>query len=126
MMMSLAVALLLAAAQADYNEYLDQIRKRVESTWNYPARSENLQATVKFNLDRAGRVSELRITKSSGRDNFDASVLEAVIGATPFPPLVAILKRSEVREVEMIFKRKSVLIEEPKPPAPLQPVPKKP
>jgi hypothetical protein len=62
MIVSLALALLLAAAPEDFHEYLDQVRKRVESTWNYPDKSDNLQGTVKFNLDRAGRVSELTLT----------------------------------------------------------------
>jgi TonB family protein len=114
---SLALALLLAAAPADFAQYLEQIRGRVQSVWKYPAKSESLQATVKFNLDRPGRITELEITKPSGRKDFDASVLEAVRSATPFPPLLSILKKSEVREVRMTFKGKSVLIE-PKPAAP--------
>lgn len=118
MIVSLALALLLAAAPEDFQEYLDQIRKRVESTWKYPVKSDNLQGTVKFNLDRAGRVSELTLTKSSGRKDFDESVLEAVRGATPFPSLIKILKKSEVKAVEMTFKRKAVIIEEPKSTAP--------
>ena len=125
MMISLALSLLLAAAPADFNQYLDEIRKRVESRWKYPPKSENLQATVKFSLDRAARVSELRIIKSSGRDAFDASVLEAVREATPFPPLLLILKKSEVRDVEMTFKRKAVVVGESKPPS-SKSVPKRP
>jgi TonB family protein len=114
-MVSLALAFLLAGAQADFDQYLDQAKKRVESMWKYPAKSENLQATVKFNLDRAGRVSELKITRSSGRDDFDTSALEAVRKSSPFPPLLSILKRSETREVEMNFRQKAVTIEAPKP-----------
>jgi TonB family protein len=128
-MVSLTLALLLAAAQGDFDEYLDQARKRVESVWKYPDKAENLQATVRFNLDRAGRVSELKISKPSGRDDFDTSALEAVRKSSPFPPLLSILKRSETREVEMSFRRKSVTIEEPKPAgsqkAPQAPTPRK-
>ena len=125
-MTSLALALLLAAVPDDFRAYLDQVRKRVESNWKYPADSDDLQATVRFNLDRAGRVSELKATKSSGRKNFDESVLDAVRTATPFPSLITVLKKSEVREVEMTFRRKSVVIEEPKAITPSKPVPKKP
>jgi TonB family protein len=107
-MLALALALLFAAAPADFDQYLDEMRKRVESRWKQPPKSENLHAAVKFNLDRAGRVSELELAKSSGRKEFDASVLEAVRSSSPFPPLLSILKKSEVREVEMNFKGKSV------------------
>ncbi|HEU4341595.1 MAG TPA: energy transducer TonB [Candidatus Binatia bacterium] len=123
MIVSLALALLLAAAPEDFHEYLDQVRKRVQSTWKYPDKSDNLQGTVKFNLDRAGRVSELTLTKSSGRKEFDESVLEAVRAATPFPSLITILKKSEVRAVEMTFMRKTVTIERPKPTAPSKKLP---
>jgi TonB family protein len=126
MLTPLALGLLLAAVPDDFREYLDQIRKRVESNWKYPANADELQATVKFNLDRAGRVSELKVTKTSGRKNFDESVLDAVRTATPFPSLITVLKKSEVREVEMTFRRKSVVFEEPKATTPSKPVPKKP
>jgi TonB family protein len=110
-MLALALALLFAAAPADFDQYLDEMEKRVEARWKYPAKSENLQAAVKFNLDRAGRVSELELTKSSGLKEFDGSVLEAVRSSSPFPPLLSILKRSEVREVQMTFKGKSVVVQ---------------
>jgi TonB family protein len=126
MMTAFTLALLLAAAPDDFRTYLDQVRKRVESNWKYPAASDELRATINFNLDRAGRVSELKITKPSGRKNFDESVLDAVRTATPFPSLITILKKSEVREVEMTFQRKSVVIEEPNAATPSKPVPKKP
>jgi TonB family protein len=126
MMISLALALLLAAVPDDFRTYLDQVRKRVESNWKYPPNSDDLQATVKFNLDRAGRIAELKVTKPSGRKNFDESILDAVRTATPFPSLITVLKKSEVREVEMTFRRKSVVIEEPKGITPPTPVPKKP
>jgi TonB family protein len=125
-MMSLALALLLASAPDNFQQYLEQIRQRVESNWKYPANADDLQATVKFNLDRAGRVSELKIVKSTGRKHFDESVLDAVRAATPFPSLITMLKKSEVREVEMTFKRKAVVIEDAKATTPSKPVPKKP
>jgi TonB family protein len=83
-MVCFTLALLLAAMPDDFRTYLDQARKRVESSWKYPAGSDALQATVKFNLDRAGGVSELKVTKPSGRKNFDESVLDAIRTATPF------------------------------------------
>jgi TonB family protein len=87
--------------------YLDQLRRRVEEVWKYPNRSENLQATVKFSLNRAGYVSDLLITKSSGRDDFDLSVLRAIKTASPFPPIPAdLMQNAELRKVEMTFARK--------------------
>ncbi|HWO43293.1 MAG TPA: energy transducer TonB [Candidatus Eisenbacteria bacterium] len=113
-MLALALTLLFAAAQADFDQYLHEASKRVQSHWQIPAKSDGLQARVKFNLDRAGRVSDLSISKSSGRKDFDQSALDAVRKSSPFPPLLFILKKSEVREVEMGFKPKAVTVEKTK------------
>jgi TonB family protein len=113
-------------AQPQSDLYLDQLRRRVESVWKYPNGSDNLQATVKFDLNRSGYVSDVVITKSSGRDDFDASVLQAVKSATPFPPIPDdLMRKAEGRKVEMTFSRKPdkpALLKKPKPrsPAPRQ------
>lgn len=108
---------LLAAAAATFEQYLEDVRKRVESSWKPPAKSANLQSTVRFTLDRAGRVSDLKLTKSSGDPRFDEAALQAVRANTPFPSLVLIFKRSETREIEITFKRKELSIREWKPPS---------
>jgi TonB family protein len=122
MVTALVITLLFAAQPGDFNDYLGEVRKRIEAKWQYPAKSDKLQATVKFTLDRAGRVTQLTVTKSSGNKNFDDSVLDAVRSATPFGSLITILKKSETRNVELTFRRKSVAIEGAK----SAPVPKKP
>lgn len=117
-MMSLALALLLAVApkpgpkapttdMSDFDEYVGQLKNRVELVWSYPRDSENLQATVKFNLNAVGQVSAIGITQSSGRADFDSSVVEAIKRSSPFPRLPRrLVTESAVREVEMIFKGK--------------------
>lgn len=106
-MMSLAVALFFAVALSEFDDYISQLKNRVELVWKYPKDSENLAATVKFNLNSLGQVSAIRITKSSGRDDFDSSVVEAVKRSSPFPRLPSrLVTASAAREVEMIFKRK--------------------
>jgi TonB family protein len=114
-------------AQLKSDFYLDQLRRRVEAVWRYPNHSENLQATVKFNLDRAGYISDLLITKSSGRDDFDLSVLQAIKTASPFPPIPEhLMQNTELRKVEMTFSRKFqepelLKKQKPKSPAPRRP-----
>jgi TonB family protein len=110
------------ATQLKSDLYLEQLRRRVEAVWKYPNQSENLQATVKFSLNRGGYVSDLLITKSSGREDFDLSVLQAVKTASPFPPIPDdLMQNSELRKVEMTFSRKPELSDsekksKPKPP----------
>lgn len=94
--------------QEESDAYLAELRRRVQSVWKYPNGSENLQATVKFDLNRDGYVSDVVITKSSGRNDFDASVLHAVKKASPFPPIPEqLMQDAELRKVEMTFSRKS-------------------
>ncbi|HXG51974.1 MAG TPA: energy transducer TonB [candidate division Zixibacteria bacterium] len=116
MLLSLSFALVFAATPQTFEGYLGQVQKRVQSAWKMPAKSEKLQATVAFTIDRAGRVTELRVAKSSGRKDFDGSALEAVRSVTPFPPLISILKRSETRDVEIRFRPNSVVALEAKAP----------
>jgi protein TonB len=109
------LGLLAAAAAATFDQYLEEVRKRVEAAWKPPAKSAGLQAVARFTLDRAGRVSDLKLVKSSGNRQFDESALQAVRANTPFPSLALIFKRSETREVEITFKRDALSVREWKP-----------
>jgi colicin import membrane protein len=115
-MMSLALVLLLAVApkagpkasttdRSDFDEYISQLKNRVELAWSYPKAAEHLHATVKFNLNSLGQVSAIKITQSSGRTDFDSSVVDAIKKSSPFPRLPKrLVTESPVREVEMTFK----------------------
>jgi TonB family protein len=77
---------------ADYSHYLNQLKKRVESVWKYPDDVTGVQkVTVRFTLDRAGKLTQAVVLESSD-SRLNASAVEAMKRASPFPPIPESLK----------------------------------
>lgn len=60
--------------------YAQDVVARIKPNWRYPlaGTNQNLSAVVELKLTADGAVSSYRLVKSSGRPDFDASVLKAV------------------------------------------------
>jgi TonB family protein len=77
---------------SDYNQYLNQLKKRVESVWKYPDGVTGVQKVmVRFTLDRAGKLNQAEVLESSD-PRLNASAVEAMRRASPFPPIPESLK----------------------------------
>jgi TonB family protein len=77
---------------ADYNQYLSQLKKRVESVWKYPDNVTGVQkVAVRFALDRAGKLTLAEVLESSD-SRLNLSALEAMRRASPFPAIPESLK----------------------------------
>lgn len=79
-------------SSADYNRYLSQLKKRVESVWKYPDGVSGVQkVAILFTLDRAGRLMQSEILESTDA-RLNASAVEAMKRAAPFAPIPESLK----------------------------------
>src|SRR6266550_620334 len=79
-------------SSADYNQYLTQLKKRVESVWKYPDGVAGVQkVAILFILDKAGRLVRSEVLESSDA-RLNASAVEAMKRAAPFPPIPESLK----------------------------------
>jgi len=79
-------------ANADYNQYLQQLKRRVESVWKYPDDVTGIQkVAVRFILDRAGKLTLAEVLDSSD-SRLNTSAVEAIKRAAPFPPIPESLK----------------------------------
>src|SRR5690606_4795665 len=77
---------------ADYNQYLSQLKKRVESVWKYPEGVAGVQkVAILFTLDRAGRLIRSEVLESTDT-RLNASAVEAMKRASPFAPIPESLK----------------------------------
>ena len=77
---------------ADYNQYLSQLKKRVESVWKFPDGVAGVQkVAILFTLDRAGRLVSSEILDSTDA-RLNASANEAMKRASPFAPIPETLK----------------------------------
>ncbi len=79
-------------SSADYNQYLSQLKKRVESVWKYPDGVNGVQkVAILFTLDKAGRLVRSEVLESTDT-RLNASAVEAMKRASPFPPIPETLK----------------------------------
>lgn len=79
-------------SSADYLQYLKLIEKRVYSVWRYPDGVTGVQkVSVRFALDKVGRVTQADVLDSTDA-RINASALEAMKRASPFPPIPERLK----------------------------------
>jgi TonB family protein len=79
-------------ANSDYNQYLQQLKRRVESVWKYPDDVTGVQkVAVRFILDRAGKLTLAEVLDSSD-SRLNTSAVEAIKRASPFPPIPESLK----------------------------------
>ena len=76
----------------DYNRYLSQLKKRVESVWKYPDDVAGTQrVAILFTIDRAGRLMQSEVLESTDA-RLNASAVEAMKRAAPFAPIPENLK----------------------------------
>jgi TonB family protein len=79
-------------SSADYNRYLNQLKKRVESVWKYPDGVAGVQrVAILFTLDRSGRLVKSEVLESTDA-RLNASAVEAMRRAAPFAPIPENLK----------------------------------
>jgi TonB family protein len=79
-------------SSADYNQYLSQLKKRVQSVWKYPDGVSGVQkVAILFTLDRAGRLVQSEVLESTDA-RMNASAVDAMKRAAPFPPIPDSLK----------------------------------
>jgi colicin import membrane protein len=81
--------------------YGRMVEARIKKHWRYPRveTEGNLVAEVRIGLDSAGAIKEVTLISSSGRSDFDRSVLRAVEEAEglPAPP------RNDLNTIEITF-----------------------
>ena len=75
-----------------YDVYVAQVILAVQPNWSMPVYSRsNMVVQVRIKLDPSGKVLDCKVEKSSGRPEFDASAVNAVVrtGMLPAPPTPA-------------------------------------
>lgn len=72
------------AARTALNIYIAALNDRLKQAWNNPQQART--TTVEFDVAANGRISNVRITKSSGSTAFDESVLAAFRAVTSGGP----------------------------------------
>ncbi len=88
-----------ARVPPEHLAYFRQLDEKVRSNWNVPAlavgEKEKLMVQIRIVIEIDGRVSQVRMEKTSGNPYFDDSVLRAIRKASPLPVPPAPLRGSE-------------------------------
>lgn len=83
-----------------YAYYIELIKNRISSNWITGSMgirsSDKILVVVSFKILKNGRVSDLKIEKSSGINSLDTSALRAVKYSIPFPPLPTTYEGNEL------------------------------
>lgn len=84
----------------DVDEFTATIQTHVRKFWRAPpwAAGQDYKVRVVVKIAPSGRVLSKFVSKSSGRAEFDASAIEAVEAANPFPPPPELFKRTIMNE----------------------------
>lgn len=69
--------------------YLELVERKIESLFKPPVRKKDLSTEVHFVLLKTGRISDLKLKKSSGNALFDQAAQRAILSSVPLPPLPA-------------------------------------
>jgi TonB family protein len=67
--------------------YVDQMLTLIGGNWLKPEVSEGITATIAFNIQRDGRVTDVKLISPSGVSVYDRAAVRSVYAANPLPPL---------------------------------------
>lgn len=74
-----------------YYAYFSNIKKQIEMAWNYPSEAQENswggRLNVVFIIEENGRVSSVKLIKSSGYQLLDDAAIRAIKFASPFNPI---------------------------------------
>lgn len=83
------------------------IQQKIINRWDYPKSYPKFKTILVLELNQEGYITTIRLRRSSGRRDFDDSVIKAVRQAAPFTEITYLseLALSEFSSLEMVFKR---------------------
>lgn len=70
-----------------YNWYLSNLRSKIESHWQPTIKDSTISVELAFDITKNGALSNIRITKSSGKPILDRQAQRAIELSFPMPPL---------------------------------------
>ncbi len=86
----------LDSADERYNDYLEQIRRRIKEKWGFPCvRNPSTRECdhyttsldIHFGILKDGRIQYVDVVRNSGHDIYDEYAVNAIRLAQPFPPV---------------------------------------
>jgi TonB family protein len=83
--------------------YQNLIKARSKEAWRWYDTNAQLLTQVVFELEPSGKIKNVSVSKSSGNNSFDESVVRALLKASPLPPPPAEYYNEWFRSVRIAF-----------------------
>lgn len=87
---------------AEFGPYMRKMQMNIKKNWNPPKYNKNCKIVAIYKIQQDGKISNIRIKKSSGDKNMDNSAIKALKKSSPLSPLPYGFKEKSV-DVEFSF-----------------------
>ncbi len=88
----------------DFLLYYRTVQQRIKQAWSFSGGNNDLSTQVAFAIGPDGKLTEVKITRSSHDTAFDESVLRAIRRAAPFPAPPDKYRDQFARGIEAVFR----------------------
>jgi len=75
------------SADVDFGPYMGKFQARVKRNWFPPEQNNSRRTVLTFDISRDGRITRLKVSRTSGNANADQAALDAIQRSQPFAPL---------------------------------------
>jgi len=86
----------------DFSEYMRKVERKITRKWHPPLSDYSTKVVVNYVILKDGELGKYYVSESSGNSRMDASAMDALKKAAPFPPLPRGFDQSSV-EVKFTF-----------------------
>lgn len=102
------VGLKLSSKAGKYSYYIDAILTKIGSNWVNPFANSGIKltATIYFIIQKDGKITSVKIEKSSGNELYDRAAERAVIITQTLPPLAGEFAQEESLKLHLEFEYK--------------------
>ncbi len=85
----------------DFAPFMKKLQRDIKLNWKPPKKNESNRVVLLFTVSKNGKVSNIKVLKSSGYKDVDKAAIKAVKDTAPFQPLPA---EFEDNQVDIHFK----------------------
>jgi hypothetical protein len=93
----------LDSADAQYNDYLEQVRRRIKAKWGFPCvrnpetrecEHHSTSLDIHFGILKNGKVQFVDVVRLSDHSIYDDYAVRAILLAQPYPPVPAAMMKA--------------------------------
>lgn len=72
---------------AGWTSYMKKMQHSIKANWNPPSENTNSSTVLQYRVQKDGRITNIKIAKSSGNKRMDETAIKALNDTSPLEPL---------------------------------------